>query len=74
MAISVLAGGFALLVLILMVLTRSGQPRIRRRLASNDPNFMFWGGDGSSGADSGCDSGSAGDGGCGGDGGGGGGD
>jgi len=76
MAINLLAGAFALLVLILMVMTRSGQPRVQRRLASEDPNFMFWGGDAGSG-DAGCgsDGGGCGDGGgsCG-DGGGGAGD
>ena len=74
MAINLLAGAFALLVLILMVMTRSGQPRVRRRLASDDPNdptFMFWGGGDSGGGSDG--GGSCGDGGgC--DGGGGGGD
>lgn len=69
MVISVLAGAFATGVLILMVMTRSGQPRVRR----TDPNgsSFIWFGDGG-GGDSGCGSGSDGGGGC--DGGGGGGD
>ena len=67
MVISVLAGAFAIGVLILMVMTRSGQPRVRR----TDPNgsSFIWFGDGG-GGDSGCGS----DGGCDGGGGGGGGD
>jgi hypothetical protein len=72
MVISVLAAGFAIGALILMVLTRKGQPRMRRS-GSDSSSFIFWGGDGGSGGDPGCDSGSASDGGCsGGDGGGGG--
>ena len=67
MVFNVLAGGFVLLVLILMFLTRSGQPR-RRHFVGNDPSFI-WFTDGS-GGDSGCGS----DGGGCGDGGGGGGD
>jgi hypothetical protein len=73
MAINLLAGAFALLVLILMVMTRSGQPRVRRSY-SGDP-FMFYGDGG--GGDSGCGSDGGGcgsDGGGCGDGGGGGGD
>ena len=71
MVISVLAGAFAIGVLILMVMTRSGQPRVRR----TDPNgsSFIWFGDGG-GGDSGCGSGSDGGGGCDGGGGGGGGD
>ena len=73
MAISVLAGAFALGVLLLMVMTRSGQPRVRR----TDPNgsSFMWFGDGG-GGDSGCgsDGGGCSDGGGGCDGGGGGGE
>jgi len=69
MVISKLVGAFAIGVLILMVMTRSGQPRVRR----TDPNgsSFIWFGDGG-GGDSGC--GSDGGGGCDGGGGGGGGD
>jgi hypothetical protein len=68
MVISVFAGAFAIGVLVLMVMTRSGQPLVRR----TDPNgsSFIWFGDGG-GGDSGC--GSDGGGGCDGGGGGGGG-
>ena len=58
MVISVLAGAFAIGVLILIVMTRSGQPRVRR----TDPNgsSFIWFGDGGGG---GCDGGGGGGGG-----------
>lgn len=68
MVLNLVVGGFVLLVLILMFLTRHGQPR-RRRYVGSDPSFT-WYADGS-GGDSGC--GDGGSSGCG-DGGGGGGD
>ena len=47
MAITILAGAYALLVLILMILTRHGQPRVPR--SNPDPNdntfnFLLFGG------------------------------
>jgi hypothetical protein len=47
MVISILAGGYALLVLILMVLTRHGQPRVPYSDPNpipnpNDNNFIFF--------------------------------
>lgn len=42
MVINVLAGGYVMLVLILLVLTRKGQPRVRQPLASDDSNFMLF--------------------------------
>ena len=70
MVINMVAGGFVLLVLILMFLTRHGQPR-RRRVVASDPNFIYYGADsGGTGGDCGSDGGgSCGDGGDGGGGG-----
>jgi hypothetical protein len=64
MVISLLAGAFAVGVLILMVMTRRGQPRVRR----TDPDgatFMWFGdaggGDSACGSDGGgCDGGGGG--------------
>jgi len=41
MVINVLAGGYVMLVVILLVLTRKGQPRTRPPLASDDPSIMI---------------------------------
>ena len=68
----VMAGGFAVTLLIIAAVSRSTRARTRGAAAAG--SSAVWMGDGGSGGDAGCDSGSAGDGGCSDGGGGGGGD